>query len=89
VKRQRIKASRSAFEPAPAAYGAAAPGARQKQWLQAEEEHVPHERGTVRAWALSPVPGGHRQGRNSTRDLRLREAWAIHSALALHCARVY
>ena len=54
MKRQRIKASRSAFEPAPAAYGAAAPGARQKQWLQAEEEHVPHERGTVRAWALSP-----------------------------------
>ena len=33
-------------------------------------------RGTVRACALPPVPGGHCQGKNATRGLRLCEAWA-------------
>ena len=39
--------------------------------------------------ALSPVSVSHREGGNPTRGLRLREAWALHPALALHRARVH
>ena len=35
---------------------AIAPGLQQR--LHAEAEHVPHKRGAVRPWALSPVSGG-------------------------------
>ena len=63
--------------------------ADQMQGLQAGEVHVSHKRGPVGACALSPVSGGHCQGRNPTRGLRLREAWKVHDALALHCPRVH
>ena len=63
--------------------------ADQMQGLQAEEVHVSHKRGPVRARALSPVSVSHREGGNPTRGLRLREAWAVHPALALHRARVH
>ena len=45
---------------------AAATGAHQQQGLQAEEEHIPHKRRTVRARTLPPVSKVHRQGRNAT-----------------------
>ena len=63
--------------------------ADQLQGLQAGEVHVSHKRGPVGACALSPVSGGHCQGRNPTRGLRLREAWTVHEAFALHCPRVH
>ena len=68
---------------------AIASGACQQQRLQAEAEHVPHQRGAVKPWALSPVSGGYWQGRNATRDLRFRAAWALHAALALHGSLVH
>jgi len=68
---------------------AIASGACQQQRLQAEAEHVPHQRGAVKPWALSPVSGGYWQGRNATRDLRFCAAWALHAALALHGSLVH
>jgi hypothetical protein len=67
----------------------AATRADQMQGLQAGEVHVPHQCSPVRARALSPVSVSHREGGNPTRGLRLREAWALHPALALHRARVH
>ena len=86
VKRQRKRKKRAARARATTT---AATRADQMQGLQAGEVHVPHQRCPVGACALSPVSGGHRQGRNPTRGLRLREAWAVHAALALHCPRVH
>ena len=63
--------------------------ADQVQRLQAGEVHVSHKRGPDGACALSPVSGSHREGRNPTRGLRLREAWTVHPACALHCPRVH
>ena len=45
-------------------------------------------RGTVRACALPPATGGHCQGKNATRGLRLCEAWASRRhALGSHSKR--
>ena len=71
------------------AAAAIAPGARQQQRFQAEAEHVPHQRGAVRPWALPPVSRGHRQRGNPTRGLRLCEAWTVHAAVALHGSLVH
>ena len=67
----------------------AATGTHQQQGLQAEAEHVPHKRRTVRAWALPSVSGGYCQGGNATRGLCLCQTRAVHSALALHRSRVH
>ena len=87
--RHEAQAQKKEDAQAARATATAATRADQMQGFQAGKEHLPHQCSPVRACALPTVSRGHRQGRNATRGLRLREAWAVHDAFALHCPRVH